>query len=304
MDICHYICQILFCNLCEKIHKGGVSLNSLLVTEKLSQFLKEDIQGADLTSEAIFPTREMGRAAFCVKDSGVLAGLTLIKATYAILDPSVSVQLLRKDGDLVTAPETIAFVEGPVRSILTGERVILNLLQRMSGIASVTNQAVRALQSECTKIADTRKTTPGLRLFEKYAVTCGGGVNHRHGLYDGVMIKDNHIAFCGSISAAVRKVRETVGPMVKIEVETETKEQVEEAVRCEVDIIMFDNRTPDEISTLRKLVPKHFLTEASGGITLETLPAYRDTGVDFISLGFLTHSAPALDISLIFEGGL
>jgi nicotinate-nucleotide pyrophosphorylase (carboxylating) len=181
--------------------------------------------------------------------------------------------------------------------LLTGERVILNLLQRMSGIATLTHRAVTILNNSHTRICDTRKTTPGLRMLEKYAVVCGGGYNHRFGLYDGVMIKDNHIAFCGSITKAVQAVREKLGHMVKIEVETETKEQVLEAVRAGADVIMFDNRTPDEVREFVSLVPKPIITEASGGITLENLAEYGTTGVDYISLGMLTHSATALDIS-------
>src|SRR5699024_10764403 len=195
--------------------------------------------------------------------------------------------------------EKIAMVSGPIRAILMGERVVLNLLQRMSGIATTTKQAVINLKSHQTKLCDTRKTTPGLRVFEKYAVTCGGGFNHRHGLYDGVMIKDNHIAFAGSISKAVQTIKAKLGQMIKVEVETETEEQVIEAIHAGADIIMFDNRSPEEIIELNKLVPKHITTEVSGGITLDSLPLYKNTGVDYISLGFLTHSVQALDISLI-----
>lgn len=168
----------------------------------------------------------------------------------------------------------------------------------MSGIATATNKAVKTLQSDHTRICDTRKTTPGLRMFEKYAVTCGGGFNHRIGLYDGVMIKDNHIAFAGSITNAVKIAKEKLGHMAKIEVETESEEQVLEAIEAGADIIMFDNRTPEEVKHFQKLVPQHITTEASGNITLQTLADYRHTGVDYISLGFLTHSVKALDISL------
>jgi nicotinate-nucleotide pyrophosphorylase (carboxylating) len=183
--------------------------------------------------------------------------------------------------------------------------VVLNLVQRMSGIATLTRKAVSTLDSGHTKICDTRKTTPGLRMLEKYAVTTGGGYNHRFGLYDGIMIKDNHISFAGSITNAVERVRKQAGHMVKVEVEVETEAQVREAVNAGADIIMFDNRTPDEIKELIKLVPSGFITEASGGIQLTNLAGYRDTGVDYISLGFLTHSYKALDISVkvLVRGG-
>jgi len=185
-----------------------------------------------------------------------------------------------------------------VRSILTGERVILNLLQRMSGIATITHKAVALLGSSHTRICDTRKTTPGMRMLEKYAVRAGGGYNHRFGLYDGVMLKDNHIAHAGSILDAVVKVREQVGHMVKVEVEIENKSQLLEAIEAGADVIMFDNCSPEVIKGWIPLVPAHIVTEASGGITLGTLHSFRDSGVDYISLGALTHSAGSIDISL------
>jgi nicotinate-nucleotide pyrophosphorylase (carboxylating) len=174
----------------------------------------------------------------------------------------------------------------------------------MSGIATATNEAVKALNSDHTRVCDTRKTMPGLRMFDKYAVRCGGGYNHRFGLHDGVMIKDNHITFAGGIKEAVAKVRSQAGHMVKIEVETESKEQVLEAIEAGADIIMFDNRSPEEVSEYVKLVPKSIITEISGGLTLETIGNYRDTKVDYISLGMLTHSVIALDISFNLEGGV
>lgn len=263
----------------------------------LQQFFNEDIGEGDLTSESIFPRSMIGEGNFIVKDQGVLAGLELILIGYSLLDSSIDIQLLKRDGDFVEKGERIATVKGPMGQLLTGERVILNLLQRMSGIATLTNQAVTLLDSEYTRICDTRKTTPGLRMFEKYAVRCGGGYNHRFGLYDGVMIKDNHIAFAGSITEAVQSVRAKLGHMVKIEVETENKEQVLEAIAAKVDVIMFDNRSPEEIEEFVRLVPEGILTEASGGITLDVLSDYKNTGVDYISLGALTHSVRALDIS-------
>lgn len=279
-------------------------MNELFIKEKIKQFLLEDIQHEDLTSDAIFPSTQTGTASLYAKNNGILAGVDLIKTVYNILDDEIDVQLFKTDGDELKKGERISTISGKIRSILSGERVILNLLQRMSGIATITNKAVKTLDNPNIKITDTRKTTPGLRLFEKYAVRCGGGYNHRFGLYDAVMIKDNHIAFCGSIEKAVAMVRKKVGPTVKIEVETETISEVKEAVAQQVDIIMFDNRTPDEIIEMQKYVPDHILTEASGGITLENLHLYRHTNVDFISLGFLTHSVQALDMSLTIEGGI
>ncbi|RXS88335.1 carboxylating nicotinate-nucleotide diphosphorylase [Geobacillus zalihae] len=272
-------------------------MNRLKLEQLLRQFFLEDIGDGDVTSETIFPAHERASGMFMAKADGVVAGVGIIAAGYQLLDPRVEVTIMKQDGERVQAGETIAVASGPVGPLLSGERVILNLLQRLSGIATVTRQAVDLLGNSSTRICDTRKTTPGLRMLEKYAVTCGGGYNHRFGLYDGVMIKDNHIAFCGSIALAVKTVRERLGHMVKIEVETETEDEVLEAVEAGVDVIMFDNRTPDEVRAFVRLVPKPIITEASGGITLANVAAYGATGVDYISLGCLTHSAPALDMS-------
>ncbi|KJE28764.1 nicotinate-nucleotide diphosphorylase [Geobacillus kaustophilus] len=272
-------------------------MNRLKLEQLLRQFFLEDIGDGDVTSETIFPAHERASGMFMAKADGVVAGVGIIAAGYHLLDPRIEVTIMKQDGERVQAGETIAVASGPVGPLLSGERVILNLLQRLSGIATVTRQAVDLLGNSSTRICDTRKTTPGLRMLEKYAVTCGGGYNHRFGLYDGVMIKDNHIAFCGSIARAVKMVRERLGHMVKIEVETETEDEVLEAVEAGADVIMFDNRTPDEVRAFVRLVPKPIITEASGGITLANVAAYGATGVDYISLGCLTHSAPALDMS-------
>jgi nicotinate-nucleotide pyrophosphorylase (carboxylating) len=276
-------------------------MNKLKLQQILQEFFLEDIGERDVTSETIFPGNQKAKGHFLVKEDGVLSGTELISAGYHLLDPSIEVTMFKQDGEKVKKGDVIASVSGPIVPLLTGERVILNLLQRMSGIATLTNRAVTALNSEHTRICDTRKTTPGLRMLEKYAVTCGGGYNHRFGLYDGVMIKDNHIAFCGSITKAVKAVREKLGHMVKIEVETETKDQVLEAIAAGADVIMFDNRSPEEIREFVKLVPKPIITEASGGISLENIAEYGKTGVDYISLGMLTHSVKALDISFNIE---
>lgn len=272
-------------------------MNEVKLEQLLRQFFLEDIGDGDITCETVFPADERAAGVFAPKADGVIAGVGIIAAGYRLLDPRVEVSIMKRDGERVAAGEAIAAASGPVRALLSGERVILNLLQRLSGIATVTRQAVDLLGDSHTRICDTRKTTPGLRMLEKYAVTCGGGYNHRFGLYDGVMIKDNHIAFCGSIADAVKAVRERLGHMVKIEVETETEAEVLEAVEAGADVIMFDNRTPDEVRSFVRLVPKPIITEASGGITLANVAAYGATGVDYISLGCLTHSARALDIS-------
>lgn len=279
-------------------------MNKIKLRKQLQEFYIEDLGELDLTSQYIFPLEEVSKGTFLVKKDGVLAGVDIIKEAYALFDPSIEVTLYKQDGELVNKGDVIASVTGPVTYLLSAERVILNLMQRMSGIATATNEAVKALNSDHTRICDTRKTMPGLRMLDKYAVRCGGGYNHRFGLYDGVMIKDNHITFAGGIKEAVSKVRSQAGHMVKIEVETESKEQVLEAVEAGADVIMFDNRSPEEVSEYVKLVPSGIVTEISGGLTLETIGSYRDTKVDYISLGMLTHSVTALDISFNLEGGV
>ncbi|MBO1626375.1 carboxylating nicotinate-nucleotide diphosphorylase [Bacillus arachidis] len=276
-------------------------MNALKVRKALESFFLEDIGERDVTSQLIFPENLKAKGTFLAKDTGVFAGRVVIEQGFRLLDESIQITFHKNDGDLVGKGEILASVEGPIASLLTAERVILNIIQRMSGIATMTQRAVRALESNHTRICDTRKTMPGLRMFDKYAVVCGGGYNHRFGLYDGVMIKDNHIAFAGSITKAVTSVKEKLGHMVKVEVETETKEQVHEAVAAGADIIMFDNRTPEEVHEFSKIVPSAIVTEASGGITIENLSKYGKTGVDYISLGVLTHSAGALDISFNIE---
>ncbi|KIL46987.1 carboxylating nicotinate-nucleotide diphosphorylase [Jeotgalibacillus campisalis] len=281
-------------------------MNKMKARKMVEQFLYEDIHDQDQTSEALFTKLDQGEAYFILKDSGVLAGLDLIELVYQLLDPATKVELHKQDGQYVEKGSCIASVKGPVQAILSGERVILNLLQRMSGIATLTNEAVKELNSSHTKICDTRKTTPGLRMFEKYAVRCGGGINHRFGLYDGIMLKDNHIAFAGSVREAVKKAKAHAGHMIKIEVEIENEEQLQEAIETKADCIMFDNCPPDLIKKWIHQVPAGILTEASGGITMGQLHKYGNCGVDYISLGFLTHSVKSLDISLdvrIKKGG-
>ena len=273
-------------------------MNTLKLRSLLEKFFIEDIGEQDLTTDLIFEDDANGKIVFLAKEDGIFCGEGMIRTGFQVLNHELSTQVFVKDGQPIKVGQELAHVSGKIADLLKGERVVLNLVQRMSGIATLTRKTVDVLDSGHTKVCDTRKTTPGLRMLEKYAVRCGGGYNHRYGLYDGVMIKDNHIAFAGSISKAVAKVRKKAGHMVKIEVETETEEQVLEAVHAGADVIMFDNRSPDEIKEFIKLVPPTIITEASGGIQLSNIADYRDTGVDYISLGYLTHSYKALDISV------
>ncbi|PFO03579.1 nicotinate-nucleotide diphosphorylase (carboxylating) [Bacillus sp. AFS076308] len=273
-------------------------MNSLKLRSQLEEFFIEDIGEQDLTTDYIFSDDTTGKIVFLAKDEGIFCGEEIIKTGFHLLNHDLIVELFVKDGQAIEKGQELAHVSGKIADLLKGERVVLNLVQRMSGIATLTQKTVNTLDSGHTKVCDTRKTTPGLRMLEKYAVRCGGGFNHRFGLYDAVMIKDNHISFAGSISKAVEAVRKKAGHMVKVEVEVETEEQVLEAVQAGADVIMFDNRTPEEIKEFIKLVPAGIITEASGGIQLANIADYRDTGVDCISLGYLTHSYKALDISV------
>lgn len=270
---------------------------SIHLKEIIESALREDIGMGDLTSKSIFDADHYSKGTFVSKAEGTLAGLEVLQTAYNFFGSNVKVNLLKKDGDSVGIKESIAEVEGPTQVLLSAERVILNLMQHLSGIATSTAEVIRLLDDPTIKIVDTRKTLPGLRAFQKYAVTCGGGKNHRFRLDDGVMIKDNHIKAAGSISKAVELVRSKIGHMVKIEVETESKEQVLEAVEAKADVIMLDNRTPEEIKELVKLIPDEILVEVSGGITPNSINSFKGCGADVISLGWLTHSVKALDIS-------
>lgn len=270
---------------------------SIHLKEIILLAIHEDIGMEDLTSGSIFSSDHHSTGTFTAKADGVLSGLDALAITYKTLGDGVEVTLFKKDGDSVKQKEIIAEVQGRTQLLLSAERVILNLVQHLSGISTSTAEVIRLLDDDSINITDTRKTLPGLRALQKYAVTCGGGKNHRFRLDDGVMIKDNHIKAAGSIANAVKIVREKVGHMVKIEVETESKEQVLEAVDATVDVIMLDNRTPEEVQALVKLVPDEILVEVSGGITPDTIGGYKGSGANLISLGWLTHSVKALDIS-------
>jgi nicotinate-nucleotide pyrophosphorylase (carboxylating) len=261
--------------------------------------LLEDIgRGGDLTTEAIVEPDRTASGAIVARQRGIVAGLEVALIAFRLLDERVEIAVRVRDGDRVEAGERVATVEGAARAILTGERVALNLLCRLSGIATVTRDLVELIARSKAKIADTRKTTPGLRALERYAVVCGGGVNHRFGLDDGVLIKDNHLVLAGSIHAAVSAARAHAGHMVKIEVEVDTLEQLREALAEPIDAVLLDNMAPRQLADAVRMVDGRVLVEASGGVTKENVAEIARTGVDLISVGRLTHSAPALDFSL------
>lgn len=276
-------------------------MNNIKLQAMLKQFFNEDIGDGDLSSELLFSSADQGSFTFYAKECGIFCGEQIIQTGFSLLDLSLKTTMLIRDGEKVNKGDEIAIIEGSLQSLLTGERVVLNLVQRMSGIATNAAKAVELTKGTNAKICDTRKTMPGLRMLDKYAVRTGGAFNHRGGLYDCIMLKDNHIAFAGSITNAVRTAKSKIGHTVKIEVEIETKEQLLEAIEAGADIIMFDNRTPEEIREWLPLVPSHVTIEASGGITLENLRDYAESGVDYISLGALTHSVKALDISALVQ---
>ncbi|RDI44131.1 carboxylating nicotinate-nucleotide diphosphorylase [Falsibacillus pallidus] len=272
-------------------------MNRVKLKAMLEPFFIEDIGDMDITTDMLFAPEAQGSLKLMAKANGVFCGEDVINEGFHTIDPSLSISIEKRDGEEVKYGDAIAVITGAVASLLKGERVVLNLIQRMSGIASKTSTFVKRIEGTGAKICDTRKTTPGLRMLEKYAVRCGGGFNHRMGLADSVLIKDNHIDFAGSITEAVNEIRGKIGHTVKVEVEIETKEQLMEAIEAGVDIIMFDNRTPAEIREWLSIVPVGILTEASGGITLDNIRDYALSGVDYISLGCLTHTIEAFDIS-------
>ena len=270
-----------------------------VVADIVERALAEDLATAgDLTTDAIFGPDDTASGHIVARVDGVIAGLGAAVSVFGRLDGDVSVALSAADGDAVDAGTVLATVTGSTRAILTGERTCLNLLGHLSGIATTTNGIVAAVADLGVRVADTRKTTPGLRALEKYAVRCGGGSNHRFGLHDAVMIKDNHVLAAGSIDAAVAAVRRTVGHTVTIELEIDDLAQVDEAVAAGVDIVLLDNMTPEELRTAVARIDGRAITEASGGITPDTARAVAATGVDVISLGWITHSAPRLDVAL------
>ena len=260
--------------------------------------LQEDITSEDVSTNAVMPTATRGSVDLIAKEDGVVAGLEIYARVFTILDEKTEIDLHCKDGDEVKKGELMATVTGDIRVLLSGERVALNYLQRMSGIATYTRQVAKLLEGSNVTLLDTRKTTPNCRVFEKYAVRVGGGHNHRYNLSDGVLLKDNHIGAAGSVAKAVRMAKAYAPFVRKIEIEVETLDQVKEAVEAGADIIMLDNMTPEVMKQAVELIDGRAQTECSGNITKENIQKIREIGVDFVSSGALTHSAPILDISM------
>jgi nicotinate-nucleotide pyrophosphorylase (carboxylating) len=278
------------------------SLPAIMIEPLVRAALLEDLgRAGDLTSDAIAPADLFAGASLIARAPGVVAGLDLAELAFRLIDSRVEIRRSRGDGDPIAPGETIAVVQGPARAILTAERTALNFLCRLSGVASATASIVAAVRGEKAHIVCTRKTTPLLRAIEKYAVRAGGGANHRFGLDDAVLIKDNHIAIAGGLGAAIERARAGVGHLIKIEVEVDTLTQLEEALTVGVDAVLLDNMSVEELRQAVALVAGRAVTEASGRVTPETAPAIAATGVDLISIGWLTHSAPALDIGLDFN---
>ena len=260
--------------------------------------LKEDITSEDITTNSVMPHYQLGEGELICKEDGVIAGLDVFKRVFELLDENTEITFSCKDGDNVMKGQKLGLVRGDIRVLLSGERTALNYLQRMSGIATYTRNIADLLKGSKTKLLDTRKTTPGMRIFEKYAVKVGGGFNHRYNLSDGVLLKDNHIAAAGSVKNAVMMAKEYAPFVRKIEVETETLDMVREAADAGADIIMLDNMTYDVMKQAIEIIDGRAETECSGNVTRENVEKLIDLGVDYISSGALTHSAPILDLSL------
>lgn len=268
----------------------------------ISHALMEDIHTGDITTQAVVGDGGEGKARLVAKEPMVLAGMKVAARVFHLVDTAVRFIPAFADGSRIVQGDVLAHIEGNTAALLQGERVSLNLLQRMCGTATLTSQYVEAVRGTKARIVDTRKTTPGLRMLEKYAVRVGGGINHRTGLYDGVLIKENHIAAAGGISEAIRRARAYIPHTMKIEVETETLEQVSEALSAGAEIIMLDNMPPAVMRQAVDLIAGRAIVEASGGVNLDSVREIAETGVDIISVGALTHSARAMDISMLLEG--
>ncbi len=268
------------------------------VDQLILMALEEDVTNEDVSTNAIIPDDVCGSVQLICKEDGIIAGLDVFKRVFTLLDDATEIELYCKDGDRVEKGQLLGIVHGYVRVLLTGERTALNYLQRMSGIATYTHEIVSLLEGSKTRLLDTRKTTPNMRIFEKCAVKAGGGMNHRYNLSDGVMLKDNHIAAAGSIKKAVEMAREYAPFVLKIEVETENLDMVQEALDAGADIIMLDNMSVEDMKSAIELIDGKALTECSGNVTRENVEKYVSLGVDFISCGALTHSAKILDLSL------
>jgi len=274
----------------------------MMVDAYLLQFLQEDIGDGDYSTLACVPANASASAKLLVKENGLLAGLEVVKRLYSLYDENITLRCFKNDGDPIKVGDVAFIVSGASQTILTTERTVLNILQRMSAIATLTNQVVSKVSAYPVTILDTRKTTPGFRYFEKEAVRIGGGTNHRFGLYDMVMLKDNHLDYAGGIKEAIQKTREylsTNNLLRKIEIEVRNFDELNEVITLGgVDRIMLDNFTPSDLEIAVKIIPEHLETEASGGITSDNVLDYARTGVQFISIGALTHSARSLDLSL------
>lgn len=260
--------------------------------------LKEDITSEDITTNAVMREKKMGEVELLCKQNGVIAGLDVFARVFQFLDPDTETEFYVKDGDRVEKGQLLGLVKGDIRVLLSGERTALNYLQRMSGIATYTREIANLLEGSKTKLLDTRKTTPNMRIFEKYAVKTGGGNNHRYNLSDGILLKDNHISAAGGVKHAIEMAKEYAPFVRKIEIETENMEMVKEAVEAGADIIMLDNMTPEEMKEAVAFINGRAQTECSGNVTRENIEKVISVGVDYISSGALTHSAPILDLSL------
>lgn len=264
----------------------------------IEEALREDISSEDVTTNSVMKEAVQGEVNLICKQDGIIAGLDVFQRVFELLDEKIKVQFYKKDGDEVKVGELLAVVTGDIRVLLSGERVALNYLQRMSGIATYTNSVAKLLAGTKTKLLDTRKTTPNMRIFEKYAVRIGGGYNHRYNLSDGVLLKDNHIGAAGSVTKAIQMAKDYAPFVRKIEVEVENLDMVKEAVEAGADIIMLDNMSYDEMKEALLIIDGRAETECSGNVTKENIEKLTGLGVDYISSGALTHSAPILDISL------
>lgn len=271
---------------------------TLQVDHLLLEALREDISSEDVTTNAVMKEAVLGEVDLICKQDGIIAGLDVFKRVFELLDQNIKVTFFCKDGDAVTNGQIMGKVTGDIRVLLSGERVALNYLQRMSGIATYTNSVAKLLDGSKTKLLDTRKTTPNMRIFEKYAVRVGGGYNHRYNLSDGVLLKDNHIGAAGSVTKAVQMAKEYAPFVRKIEVEVENLDMVREAVEAGADIIMLDNMSPEDMKNAIRIIDGRAETECSGNVTKENISRLTAIGVDYISSGALTHSAPILDISM------
>lgn len=273
-------------------------LNQFYVDDLIKSALKEDINYIDITTDNLIPQEQEGEAKFLAKAEGVLCGIDVAIRVFTLIQPDFQYEIFINDGEYVKKGDIIATVKGKTRTILKGERTALNLLQHMSGIATMTNRIVKIIEGTNASIADTRKTLPGLRPIQKYAVTVGGGKNHRYNLSDAAMLKDNHIDAGGGITGAVKKLRSKLGHMTKVELEVRNLDELKEALSVDVDVIMLDNMDNETMKKAVEITNGKALLEASGGITEETIRGVAETGVDIISIGALTHSVKAFDISL------